>query len=96
MAALREHGVQAPAQVIYELRLDGYAIDRGPCESSDRHMTIGSCTEIAGKSGAGASTALRAVRAELSTHGEWEIEVRGPVLHRRCFGEFCHAGAAPG
>lgn len=41
MAALREHGVQAPAQAIYELRLDGYEIDRVPCEDSDRHTTIG-------------------------------------------------------
>jgi hypothetical protein len=41
MAALREHGVHAPAQAIYELQLDGYKIDRLPCESSDRHTTIG-------------------------------------------------------
>ena len=40
-AALREHGVQAPAQAIYELQLDGYKIDRVPCVSSDRHTTIG-------------------------------------------------------
>ncbi len=31
--------------------------------------------EVAGKSGAGASTALRAVRVELNTHGEWEIQL---------------------
>ena len=31
--------------------------------------------EVAGKSGAGASTALRAVRVGLNTHGEWEIEL---------------------
>ena len=31
--------------------------------------------EVAGKSGAGASTVLRAVRVDLSTHGEWEIEL---------------------
>ncbi len=31
--------------------------------------------EVAGKSGAGASTALRAVRVDLNTHGEWEIEL---------------------
>ena len=41
MAALREHGVHAPAQAIYELQLDGYEIDRVHCESSDRHTTIG-------------------------------------------------------
>jgi hypothetical protein len=41
MAALREHGVHAPAQAIYELQLDGYEIDRVPCEGSDRHTTIG-------------------------------------------------------
>ena len=41
MAALREHGVRAPAQAIYELQLDGYEIDRVPCQSSDRHTTIG-------------------------------------------------------
>ena len=41
MAALREHGVQAPAQAIYELQLDGYEIDRVPCESSDRQAIIG-------------------------------------------------------
>ena len=41
MAALREQGVQAPAQAIYELQLDGYKIDRVPCENSDRHTTIG-------------------------------------------------------
>ena len=31
--------------------------------------------EVAGKSGAGASTALREVRVDLNTHGEWEIEL---------------------
>ena len=31
--------------------------------------------EVAGKSGAGASTALRAVRVDRNTHGEWEIEL---------------------
>jgi hypothetical protein len=40
MAALREHRVQAPAQAIYELQLDGYEIDRVPCESGDRLTTI--------------------------------------------------------
>jgi len=41
MVALREHGVQAPGQAIYELQLDGYEIDRVPCESGDRLTTIG-------------------------------------------------------
>jgi hypothetical protein len=41
MAALREDGVRAPAQAIYELELDGYEIDRVPCASSDRNATIG-------------------------------------------------------
>jgi len=31
--------------------------------------------EVAGKSEAGASTVLRAVRVDLNTHGEWEIEL---------------------
>ena len=31
--------------------------------------------EVAGQSGAGASTALPAVRVDLDTHGEWEIEL---------------------
>ena len=31
--------------------------------------------EVARKSGAGASTALRAVRVNLNTHGEWEIQL---------------------
>ena len=95
MAVLREQGVQAPAQAIYELQLDGYEIDRVPCESSNRHTTIGyrlrtsgvipsrsalpqvraMSAEVAGKSGAGASTALRAVRVDLNTHGEWEIQL---------------------
>ena len=41
MSAMREHGIQAPAQAIYELRLDGYEIDRVACESNHRHTTIG-------------------------------------------------------
>ena len=32
-------------------------------------------SELAGKSGAGASTALPAVRVDLNTHGEWKIEL---------------------
>ena len=31
--------------------------------------------EVAGKSGAGASTGLRAVRVALNPHGEWEIQL---------------------
>ncbi len=41
MAALREHGIQAPAQAIYELQLNGYKIDRVTCETNDRHPTLG-------------------------------------------------------
>ena len=43
--------------------------------SADVAGKSGAGAEIAGKSEAGASTPLRAVRADLSTHGEWEIEL---------------------
>ena len=63
MAALREHGVRAPAQAIYELQLDGYEIDRVPCESRDRHTTIG--------------YRLRTSAAIPSRSAQWEV--RGDV-----------------
>jgi hypothetical protein len=31
IAALREHGVRAPAQAVYDLQLGGYVIDRVTC-----------------------------------------------------------------
>jgi hypothetical protein len=40
--------------------------------------------EVAGKSGAGASTVLRAVRVDLNTHGEWEIELPDQSEPVRC------------
>ena len=41
IAALRERGVKAPAQAVYELQLAGYEIDRVPCRCSDGHTTQG-------------------------------------------------------
>ena len=64
IAALREHGVQAPAQAIYELQLDGYEIDRVPCESSDRRTTIGYRLRASGA--IPSRSALREVRGDVS------------------------------
>ena len=64
MPALREHGVQAPAQAIYELQLDGYEIDRVPCESSDRHTTIG--YRLRTSAAIPSRSALREVRGDVS------------------------------
>ena len=63
IAALREHGVQAPAQAIYELQLDGYEIDRVPCESSDRRMTIG--YRLRTSAAISSRSALREVRGDV-------------------------------
>ena len=41
IAALRERGVKAPAQAVYELQLAGYEIDRVPCRCSDGNTTEG-------------------------------------------------------
>jgi hypothetical protein len=35
IAALREHGIQAPGQAVYALELAGHKIDRVNCEDSD-------------------------------------------------------------
>lgn len=40
--------------------------------------------EVAGKLGASASTVLRAVRVDLNTHGEWEIELPDQSEPVRC------------
>jgi hypothetical protein len=64
MAALREHGIQAPAQAIYELQLDGYEIDRVPCKSSDRHTTIG--YRLRTSAAIPSRSALREVRGDVS------------------------------
>ena len=41
IAALRERGVKAPAQAVYELQLAGYEIDRVTFENPDGHATLG-------------------------------------------------------
>ena len=41
IAALREHGVGAPAQAVYTLQLAGYPIDRISCTDADGHRTLG-------------------------------------------------------
>jgi hypothetical protein len=40
-AALRERGFEAPAQMVYELQLAGYEIDRVPCEHPDGRRILG-------------------------------------------------------
>jgi hypothetical protein len=64
MAALSEHGVRAPAQAIYELQLDGYEIDRVPCEGSDRHTTIG--YRLRTSAAIPSRSAMREVRGDVS------------------------------
>jgi hypothetical protein len=64
IAALREHGIQAPAQAIYELQLDGYEIDRLPCEGSDRHTTIG--YRLRTSAAIPSRSAVREVRGDVS------------------------------
>jgi hypothetical protein len=41
IAALREHGIQAPGQAVYALQLAGHWIDRVSCEDSDGHPRLG-------------------------------------------------------
>ena len=41
IGALRECGVEAPAQAIYSLQLAGYEIDRVVCERPNGHRTPG-------------------------------------------------------
>jgi hypothetical protein len=41
IAALRERGVKAPAQAMYDLQLAGHAIDRVSCTDPCGHRTIG-------------------------------------------------------
>ena len=41
IAALRERGVDTPAQAVYELQLAGYEIDRVVCEHPNGHATLG-------------------------------------------------------
>ena len=41
IAALRERGVKAPAQAVYDLQLAGYAIDRVACTDPGGHRTFG-------------------------------------------------------
>jgi hypothetical protein len=41
IAALRAHGVKAPAQAVYTLQLAGYGIDRVSCEHPDGRRTLG-------------------------------------------------------
>jgi hypothetical protein len=41
LAALRERGVNAPAQAVYTLQLAGYAIDRVSCTDRGGHRTLG-------------------------------------------------------
>jgi hypothetical protein len=36
VAALREHGVRAPAQAVYDLQIAGYAIDRVTANGGDQ------------------------------------------------------------
>jgi hypothetical protein len=41
IATLRERGVRAPAQAIYDLQLAGHAIDRVSCPDPGGHRTFG-------------------------------------------------------
>ena len=41
VAALREHGVKAPAQAVYALQLAGYAIDRVSSTDPSGRQTLG-------------------------------------------------------
>jgi hypothetical protein len=41
LAALRECGVKAPAQAVYDLQVAGYAIDRVSCTDRGEHRTLG-------------------------------------------------------
>jgi hypothetical protein len=41
IAALRERGVKAPAQAVYDLQLAGHAIDRISCTDPRGHRTFG-------------------------------------------------------
>ena len=41
IAAMREHGIQAPGQAVYALQLAGHKIDRVTCEDSDGHTGLG-------------------------------------------------------
>ena len=41
IAALREHGVKAPAQAVYDLQLGGYVIDRVTCTGEGGQRSIG-------------------------------------------------------
>ncbi len=41
IAALRECGVKAPAQAVYDLQLAGHAIDRVSCTDPRGHRTFG-------------------------------------------------------
>jgi hypothetical protein len=41
IAALRERGVKAPAQAVYDLQLAGHAIDRVSCTDPGGHRTFG-------------------------------------------------------
>ena len=59
IAALRERGVKAPAQAVYDLQLAGYEIDRVPCPCSDGHTTQGYRLRAASALAAGRSARLK-------------------------------------
>jgi hypothetical protein len=41
IAALRERGIKAPAEAVYDLQLAGHAIDRVSCTDPHGHRTFG-------------------------------------------------------
>jgi hypothetical protein len=41
IAALRERGIKAPAQAVYDLQLLGHVIDRVSCTDPNGHRTFG-------------------------------------------------------
>ncbi len=64
IAALRERGVKAPAQAVYELQLAGYEIDRVPCRCSDGHTTQGYRLRAASALAADRSARLKEVDSD--------------------------------
>ncbi len=46
IAALREHGVKAPAQAVYDLQLAGYVIDRVSRTNPHGHRSFGYCLHV--------------------------------------------------
>jgi len=41
VAALREQGIRAPGQAVYDLQVAGYVIDRVSCVGPDGHSALG-------------------------------------------------------